>query len=282
MIAFLGTGLLGANFTKALLAKEHKVNVWNRTAAKAKLLQAHGAVAHETPADAVKGAERIHLTLMDDATVDAVLEQAAPGISPGTFIIDHTTTTAKGAIERTRQWGERGIHYVHVPVFMGPVNALDGSGYMLVSGDQNIIGKVLPWIEPMTGKVINFGDTVGKAAGIKLIGNLFLISLTGGISDMLALGKALDIDNSDITALFAEWNPGAMAPARLKRVIAAQWDEPSWELQMARKDARLMMEEAANGNKELITVPAVAQEMDRWIENGHAHKDWTVIAADNV
>ena len=282
MIAFLGTGLLGANFTKALLAKGHKVNVWNRTSAKAKVLQAEGAVAHETPADAVKGAERIHLTLMDDATVDEVLEQAAPGIAPGAFIIDHTTTTAKGAIERTQQWAERGINYVHAPVFMGPVNALDGSGYMLVSGDQSIIGKVLPWIEPMTGKVINFGDTVGKAAGIKLIGNLFLLTLTGGVSDMLALAKALDIDSSDIVSLFSEWNPGAGAPARLKRVIAAKWDEPSWELQMARKDARLRMEEAANGTKELVTVPAIAQEMDRWLDKGYAHKDWTVIAADNV
>ena len=262
MIAFLGTGLLGANFTKALLAKGHKVNVWNRTSAKAKVLQAEGAVAHETPADAVIG--------------------AAPGIAPGAFIIDHTTTTAKGAIERTQQWAERGINYVHAPVFMGPVNALDGSGYMLVSGDQSIIGKVLPWIEPMTGKVINFGDTVGKAAGIKLIGNLFLLTLTGGVSDMLALAKALDIDSSDIVSLFSEWNPGAGAPARLKRVIAAKWDEPSWELQMARKDARLMMEEAANGNKELVTVPAIAQEMDRWLDKGYAHKDWTVIAADNV
>jgi 3-hydroxyisobutyrate dehydrogenase len=31
MIAFLGTGLLGANFTRALLKKGKKVQVWNRT-----------------------------------------------------------------------------------------------------------------------------------------------------------------------------------------------------------------------------------------------------------
>ena len=43
MIAFLGTGLLGANFTRALLKKGEKVNVWNRTADKARSLEDYGA-----------------------------------------------------------------------------------------------------------------------------------------------------------------------------------------------------------------------------------------------
>lgn len=282
MIAFIGTGLLGANFTKALLAKGEQVNVWNRTADKAKALEADGAKAFDNVADAVKGVDRIHLTLSDDAVVDAVLEQAAPGLTPGAYIIDHTTTTAKGAIARTEQWAKRGFTYVHAPVFMGPPNALDSTGYMLLSSSAEVTAKVTPWLSAMTGKLLTFGDTVGKAAGIKLIGNLFLISLTGGISDMLALGKALDIDSSDIVSLFDAWNPGAMAPGRLKRVIAAQFDQPSWELQMARKDARLMMEEAGNGGKQLVTVPAVATVMDSFLEKGYAHKDWTVIAEDNL
>ena len=70
MIAFLGTGLLGANFVKALRKKGKPVQVWNRTAAKAKALEADGAVAFDDPAGAVKGASRIHLTLSDDQAVD--------------------------------------------------------------------------------------------------------------------------------------------------------------------------------------------------------------------
>lgn len=282
MIAFLGTGLLGANFTKALLKKGESVQVWNRTTAKAQALEADGAKAFDNVADAVRGANRVHLTLTDDAVVDAVLEQAAPGLTPGAYIIDHSTTTVNGAVQRTKDWAAKGFTYVHAPVFMGPVNALESSGFMLVSGDAAIIEKITPWLSAMTGKLLHLGDRTGKAAGIKLIGNLFLLSLTGGISDMLALAKAMDIDSSDIVALFDAWNPGAQAPARLKRIIAAKFDEPSWELQMARKDARLMMEEAAGGNKELVTVPAVAIEMDKWLDKGAAHKDWTVIAADNL
>jgi 3-hydroxyisobutyrate dehydrogenase len=282
MIAFLGTGLLGSGFVKALLAKGETVHVWNRTAAKAKALEASGALAFNTPAEAVTGADRIHMTLSDDDAVDAVLGQALAAMNKGAIIIDHTTTSAKGAIRRTQKWADKGFTYVHAPVFMGPVNALDSTGYMLISGDQQMIQKVEPWLSSMTGKLLNLGATPGKAAGMKLIGNLFLLTLTGGISDMLALGSALDISPADISGLFDAWNPGALAPARLKRIIDAKFDEPSWELQMARKDGRLMMEAAAEGNKALVSVPAITKEMDKWLEKGFAHKDWTVIASENL
>src|SRR4051812_10851380 len=139
MIAFLGMGLLGSNFTKALLKQGNEVNVWNRTAARAKVLEEFGAKAFDNAADAVKGASRIHIVVKDDEAVNEVLEQAGAGFAPGVIIIDHTTTTAHGAAERTELWKSRGYTYLHAPVFMGPANALDSSGTMLVSGDQQII-----------------------------------------------------------------------------------------------------------------------------------------------
>jgi 3-hydroxyisobutyrate dehydrogenase len=51
---------------------------------------------------------------------------------------------------------------------------------------------------------------------------------------------------------------------------------------MARKDARLMVEEAARAGTALPILPAVAVEMDRWIARGHSHDDWMVIARDAV
>ena len=51
---------------------------------------------------------------------------------------------------------------------------------------------------------------------------------------------------------------------------------------MARKDARLMMQEAEHADRTLSFIPAVAKEMDRWIEKGHGQDDWTIIAKDNI
>ncbi|PWS25966.1 NAD(P)-dependent oxidoreductase [Pedobacter yonginense] len=282
MKAFLGMGLLGSNFVKAMLRKGEQVQVWNRTASKAEALAADGALVFTDVADAVRGADVIHLTLKDDATVDEVLEAASTGFSPGTVIIDHTTTSAEGAVERTASWKERGFVYLHAPVFMGPPNALESTGSMLVSGDQEIIATLEPELSKMTGKVLNFGKEEGKAAGIKLVGNLFLISMTAGLSDALALSKALNIDSEDIATLFGFWNPGAGAPARLDKLRAGDFSKPSWELDMARKDAGLMMSAANKGAVKLTVLPAVVAEMDAWIEKGHGSDDWSVISKNNI
>ena len=275
-------GLLGSNFTKAMLRNGEEVHVWNRTASRAKALEAFGARAFDHVADAVKGANRIHVTLKDDDAVNEILERASAGFAPGVMIIDHTTTSAHGAAERTALWKSRGYTYVHVPVFMGPQNALESTGTMLVSGDQSVISSIEPILAKMTGKVLNFGTKNNTAAGMKLIGNLFLIAMTAGVADGLALARALGIGADDVTRLFESWNPAGAVPARIKKMTSGTFGQPSWELAMARKDARLMMEEAKLGNMPLMAIPAIATEMDHWLEKGHAHDDWTVIGKGAV
>lgn len=282
MKAFIGMGLLGSNFVRAMLRKGQQVNVWNRTVSKAKALEADGAKVFNDITDAVKDAGTIHITLKDDDTVNEVLAMAEPSLRKGAMIIDHTTTSAKGAIERTKSWKEKGFTYLHAPVFMGPKNALDSTGYMLVSGDQAVIKKVESDLSAMTGKLINFGDKEGKAAGMKLTGNLFLISLTAGLSDALALAKAEGISNEDVLDLFNQWNPGAGVPSRLRFITSGNFSHPSWELNMARKDAGLMMAAAKEGNTTLSVLPSIANVMDEWIKKGHGNDDWTIITQDNI
>jgi len=282
MIAFLGMGLLGSNFVRAMINKGGQVNVWNRTTARAMAMEQYGAKAFEHITDAVKDADVIHIVVKDDAAVNEVLAAAKPAMKPGATIIDHTTTSVEGAIQRTAAWKAEGFTYLHAPVFMGPQNALESTGTMLVSGDQEVIRKLEPALATMTGKVMNFGPEEGKAAGIKLIGNLFLITFTAGITDTLSLAKALHISVDDIKNLFDTWNPGALLPNRLARMTAGNFESPSWELNMARKDAGLMMAEAEKGNVTLTVIPPVAAEMDRWIEKGHGANDWTVIAKDAI
>jgi 3-hydroxyisobutyrate dehydrogenase-like beta-hydroxyacid dehydrogenase len=80
-IAFLGTGLMGTDFIQRARANGLSVRAWNRSAAKARALAASdaGVTACASVAEAVRGAERIHLSLSDDASVDAVLEPLVGG-----------------------------------------------------------------------------------------------------------------------------------------------------------------------------------------------------------
>jgi 3-hydroxyisobutyrate dehydrogenase len=281
MKAFLGMGLLGSNFVKALLKKGEQVQVWNRTTSKAKELEQFGAKSFEQVSDAVKGADRIHLALKDDASVNDVLQAAAAGLTPGAVIIDHTTTSKEGAIQRTKQWQEKGFFYQHAPVFMGPANALEGTGLMMVSGNEELIAKLQPELSKMTGKLLHFGPEVGKAAAMKLVGNTFLLCFVAGLRDTLSIAKTLDVPVADLYNLFDNWNPASLLEARLKRMTSGEYSQPSWELNMARKDAGLFME-ASKNKTELALIPSIAELMDKLIEKGYGNSDWTVIAKDLI
>jgi 3-hydroxyisobutyrate dehydrogenase len=279
MITILGTGLLGSGFARALHKQGHAVRVWNRSPAKAAALAAHGITAVADAAEAVRGAERVHVVVSDDVAVDGVLAAAASGLAPGTLVFDHSTTSAAGAAVRTAR---RDITYVHAPVFMGPQNALESTGLMLISGDRELVARVSPLLAPMTGKLVDLGPRVEQAAAFKLLGNLILMAFTAGFTDFLALAKALDVSPAEAGTLFESFNPGLSLASRYKRMTDRAYDQPSWELAMARKDARLMQEEAARAGLPLIMVPALAQLMDDKLAQGHAHADWTIVGSDFV
>ena len=277
MKAFLGIGLLGNGFVRAMISKGEQVQVWNRTASKAKELEQYGAKAFQNIEDAVKNADMIHLALKDDATVDDALAKAEAGLKPGAVIADHTTTSVEGAKKRTEEWRTKGFYYQHAPVFMGPANALASTGHMLVSGDQALIKKIESELAAMTGKLVNFGEEMGKAAAIKLTGNLFLVGLNGALADTIAFSHSLGISTSELSQLFSQWNPGESVPARLKRMTGKDFSDPSWRLEMARKDTGLFLTEAERKGVSLHAIPGIASLMDKWIKNGHGKEDWTII-----
>ena len=151
-----------------------------------------------------------------------------------------------------------------------------------MSGEQARYEALAPELSKWTGKLVFLGPQPERAAAMKLLGNLVLMAITSGLADMLALGKALDVPLADIQHLFDFFNPAATAVPRLNRMLEADFAHPSWELAMARKDARLMMEEAQRAESRLAMIPAVAAEMDRWIARGHERDDWTVMASDSL
>ncbi len=281
MIAYLGIGLLGSGFVRKMLERGQTVHVWNRTPEKARDLEADGATAFADARAAVAGATEIHLTLSDDAAVDAVLEPLADAIAPATPIIDHTTTAPTPTGERVARWKERGRTFVHAPVFMGPANARAATGLMLLSGDPRIRARVKPLLEPMTGKILELGDDPTRAAAFKLFGNMLLITIVAGLGDVYGLARSLGIDPRDAARLFDEFNPGNAVAARSKTMAAGEFTPPNFELTMARKDTRLMIEEAARHGTTLDLVPTIAALMDRYIAAGQGNADFSVVGSDH-
>jgi 3-hydroxyisobutyrate dehydrogenase len=239
--------------------------VWNRSPEKARALEAGGAIAFTSPAQAVRGVEQLHLTLADDASVDAVLEPIADAIDATTWIVDHTTTAPTPTAERVERWNGRGKTFVHAPVFMGPANTREGTGFMLIAGERTRFDALEPLLQTMTGKVVYLGAEPGRAASFKLFGNLMILATIGGLADVNRFAHGVGVSSAD-----------AM-PVRAKKIGTGDYSA-SFELAMARKDLRLMVEEAARHGVELAVVPAVAALFDAAIARGDGAQDASAAA----
>lgn len=281
MIAFLGTGLLGAGFVRGALGRGESVTVWNRTTAKAQALASDGAQVAATPADAVRGASRVHLVLLDDAVVDDVIEQMMPGLSPGVVLIDHSTTAPKPTAERAKRMAARGIDFLHAPVFMGPPQAATAKGMMLVSGNEAVFARMQPELAKMTERIRYFGERPDLAAAYKLFGNMMIMFVVAGLSDVFAMARAVGIEATDAYTIFNDFNPASQVTGRGKR-MAEQDYRASFELSAARKDVRLMVETAAAGGVPLHVLPAIAERFDRVIAAGHGAEDLSVVGTAEV
>jgi 3-hydroxyisobutyrate dehydrogenase len=269
---------MGAGFVAAARRRGEEVAVWNRSPDKARALEALGARAYDDAASAVRDAAQIHVTLKDDETVDAVLEPLADHLAAGVVILDHTTTAPTPTAERYARWNARGIFFAHVPMFMGPQNARDATGLMLVSGPPERVATVAPIVEPMTGKLVHVGPGDERAAAFKLFGNMMLVFIVSGLADVYSFARSLGISPVDAHGLFREFKLTGAVDIRGKNMAEGNF-APAWELAMARKDVRLMLEEGALHGANFGVLPHIAQFFDRAIGAGHGNEDVGAVAA---
>lgn len=276
-IAYLGTGLLGSGFIEAALGRGDSVTVWNRTPAKAAALTAFGATVASTPADAVRGVDRVHLVLKDDAVVDEVIAALRPGLTAGTIIVDHTTTQPELTAQRAARLAAEGVSYLHCPVFIGPAAARQAQGIIMASGPKALFESVRPALEQQAQRVVYWGERTDLAAAYKLMGNAFIIGLGALVSDVFTIAAGTGVEAPDALKLLEFFNPGSMLQNRGKKMSEGDF-AASFELVMARKDVRLMLETA--GARPLAALPSIAARMDEVIAQGLGAEDFGVIARD--
>jgi 3-hydroxyisobutyrate dehydrogenase-like beta-hydroxyacid dehydrogenase len=277
--AYLGTGLLGSALAEAAVRRGESVAVWNRTADKARALAPLGVAVAGSPADAARGAARVHLVLRDDDAVEEVVAAARPGLAPDAVILDHSTTQPARTAERAARLAADGVRYLHCPVFIGPAAARAGQGTVLASGPRALFDEVEPDLARMAPRLAYLGERPELAAVYKLCGNAVIVGLSALVADVFAVAGGAGVAPADALRVFEFLDMAGMVAGR-GRLMAAGNFAPNFELGMARKDVRLMHETA--GDRPLAALPAVAARMDALIAEGRGGDDLGVLARDVV
>lgn len=274
-VAFYGAGRLGSAMVRGMLRRGIAVRVWNRNAAKATALEADGAVAFADPAQAAGDAQRVHLCLNDDASVDAVLEAALPGIAPGLPIVDHTTVLPQRVAERVERLRAAGHSLLHAPVFMGPPMALESKGVMMTSGDASLFARLREPLSAMCSDLRYLGERPDLAAVYKLMGNAMILTVVGGINDVLRMAEEQGLAREQAYELFDFYDPSGQIRGRGKRMVEGNYD-PVWSVDMAHKDAVLM--QGAAHHERLPVVDAVEALLRKVSDRGLGDSDLSAVA----
>ncbi|MEO8345432.1 MAG: NAD(P)-binding domain-containing protein [Betaproteobacteria bacterium] len=278
-IAFLGTGLLGGAFAESSAKRGDTVTAWNRSPEKAQALAQFGVRSAASPAAAVKGAARVHLVLKDDAVVNEVIANARTGLDADAVLIDHTTTLPELTLERSLRLNAGGVKYLHCPVFMGPAAARNAQGSMMVAGPEDHFDRVKSELARMTGRLEYMGERADLAAVNKLFGNAMIIGIVAMTADIFTLAQASGVDPLKAITLLKLLDLNAMVAGRGVNMANGNF-AATFELAMARKDVRLMLETA--GDRPLAALPAIAARMDQLIAAGHGADDASVLGIDAV
>ena len=181
MIGFIGLGHLGLPMATNLLNAGYALRVYNRTASKAESLVAQGAHLASRPADVVTSGGIVATIVWDDAALESVvmsdgfLEQ----LGPGGIHLSMSTVLPETAKKLAAMHAQYGSAYVDATIFGRPEAAVAKQLWIPVAGPQQAKEQVRPLLQAMGGQgIFDFGEEVGAATLVKLVGN-FLIASAG-------------------------------------------------------------------------------------------------------
>jgi 3-hydroxyisobutyrate dehydrogenase len=274
-VALLGTGIMGTGMARSMLRAGLPLRVWNRTREKAEPLADEGATVADTPAEAARGADIVVTMLLDAVAVDAAMagHDGAGEAAPDGALWLQTSTVGLAATDKFAALAVRfGLEFVDAPVLGTREPAEKGALTVLASGPEDARERCAPVFDAIGSRTLWLGPA-GKGSRLKLVVNSWVLALTEATAEALALAEGLRLDPT----LFLSTIEGAAMDSQYahlkgKAMLARQF-APSFPTRGAEKDARLILEAAADAGVDMGLTAAAQRHFAAAIEQGHADDD---------
>ena len=272
-LAFLGTGVMGLPMVRNLDQAGFAVHAYNRSVQRARPLQDEGIAVFGDPGEAAQDCS-VMVTMLSEG--DAVLQVAAAALratdGPETWI--QMSTIGTPATERCEALAdEREVTFVDAPVVGTRAPAEQGTLTILASGPERSRPVAEPVFEAVGARTLWLGEA-GAGSRAKVMVNAWVIGVVAALAETLSLGHALGLDR-DLLFEILDGGPLDLPYARVKGAMmeAGSFDDVSFSLSLARKDAELAQAVAADAG---IQLPALDGALARMLEaerRGHGDED---------
>jgi 3-hydroxyisobutyrate dehydrogenase len=277
-VAVLGTGTMGAGMAGNLLGAGLDVTVWNRTRERAEALAADGARVADSPADAVSGADAVLTMLFDGDAVAEVMAEALPAAREGVLWTQTSTVSVQDAAERLPDLAKQhGAVVIDSPVLGTRGPAEQGTLVVLAAGPTDVRDEVAPVFDAIGSRTVWVGERPGDATRLKLVVNAWVLMLTAGTAQSVALARGLGLDPQ----LFLDTIQGTptdspYAHFKGKAMIEGDYT-PAFGLSGALKDSGLIAAAMRAAGVDPAVMDAVQEELRVAAEAGYGGADMAAL-----
>ncbi|MCP3855610.1 MAG: NAD(P)-dependent oxidoreductase [Actinomycetia bacterium] len=275
-VSFIGLGVMGYPMAGHLQAAGHDVTVWNRTTNKAAdWVAQHGGQTAPTPREAAEGSQVVFVCVGDDPDVQEVVlgqDGALAGMSSGTTLVDHTTTSADLARELAEAGAAQGVGFLDAPVSGGEAGAQNGQLAVMCGGEPEVFERVGPLIDTFAKARTLIGPT-GHGQLCKSVNQICIAGLVQGLSEAIAFGQKSGIDMDKVLDAISGGAAGSWQMANRGQTMVAREFDFGFAVDWMRKDLRIALAQAEAIDADLTVTRLVDGYYSEVQEAGHNRWD---------
>lgn len=275
----LGTGIMGAAMARNLAKAGLRTRAWNRSREKAAPLADDGVEVADSAAEAVKGADAAITMLADANAVRGVVigeEDALSALAGDAVWLQMSTIGVAATEELAGAAAEHDVVFVDAPVLGTKQPAEAGELIVLASGPEDAIDRCGPVFEAVGSQTFRLGEA-GAGTRMKLVLNSWLLAITAGLAETVALARRLDVDPERFLEVI-EGGPVGVPYAELKGRMMVEGEFPTaFPLSLAAKDAGIVLEAGERDGAEMPLIRAVQRHFAEAIERGHGDEDMAAV-----
>lgn len=256
-IGWIGAGVMGASMCSHLLKAGYPITLHSRTKAKAQPLLERGASWSESPR-AVAGQSDVIITMVgfpaDVRDVYFGPEGLLAGASPGTLLIDMTTTEPSLSREIAAAASACGVQAIDAPVSGGDVGAKNATLSIMIGGERAAVERARPLFERL-GKAMVLQGGPGAGQHAKLCNQTVIAGTMIGVCESLLYGHKAGLALPQVLESIRGGAAGCWTLEHLAPKILQRNFEPGFFVEHFVKDMGIALEEAKRMN---LALPGLA------------------------
>lgn len=260
-ISFIGLGVMGFPMAGHLAQKGYSVTVYNRTMAKSQAWVKKFSGRLSTHLLDCIHANYIVTCVSNDQSLKDIFwgsEKLIEHISPGTIVIDHSTTTVDIAKDIHAALQKRQAYFLDAPVSGGQSGAEKGLLTIMVGGKQQAYNQAINILQCYGKNSVYMGET-GSGQLTKMVNQICIAGVIQSLAEGLAFAQNAGLDPLKVISAIgggaaASWQ----MQNRAETMIQGKFDF-GFAVDLMKKDLMICLNEAVKNNSALPITSIIAQ-----------------------